>query len=526
MSERSKLARALSEVHQHASKLATDARGEASPGWGLVAAGLERGNDLHRTLNLAAEIVAAQRRIVEHGLRLAGGAPSQPNLDREEATACRLVARATGQRPALHLAWSRDQPHSVVPGGGVGATIDAEALAGAVDQQSLHRLLRELSVLLSNPSPELANPQAQGRQDPDPIAGWQSQRAGVAPGQPQSVSPGSPVPRAPSPRPTDRVRPGTRRTAAMRYGTGRRHQILRILALATVIATASITSVGLFWVASNTQTRNQPDRLVAERRDANPAARRAVGTGATDLGRANSAGSVLKPARHRTDSFADRLAHPQASHPDNPTNSTPDHLRHVAPAPPIPNAGSDGRLPATATDRSERQTSGFTASAVAGLRSAGTGQPESRELDSAPPPPGVGSDPDPAAINATDQPPPASRSNTTSAGPRPTPNVPGPRRDPTRSQAATVKPPAARYAPALLRSKNPAAALQLFEALKQRHVAALTNKSAELRRTSVAGDDTWYQVVVVPAGTKTAAETCCRELGPEGRALGCSVTLY
>lgn len=89
--------------------------------------------------------------------------------------------------------------------------------------------------------------------------------------------------------------------------------------------------------------------------------------------------------------------------------------------------------------------------------------------------------------------------------------------------SATVR---ARYAPSLLKVKNPAAALEVFNDLRSRHGVVLSGKSAELRTVIAADNETWYQVLAVPAGTERQAADICRQLGEEGKALGCSVMTY
>lgn len=79
-----------------------------------------------------------------------------------------------------------------------------------------------------------------------------------------------------------------------------------------------------------------------------------------------------------------------------------------------------------------------------------------------------------------------------------------------------------RFTPALILVKNPAAALQVFESVRQRHAAVLNGRTPEVRPVVLANKETWYQVILQPPGTRSDAEHLCQKLGSEGKALGCS----
>jgi hypothetical protein len=80
-----------------------------------------------------------------------------------------------------------------------------------------------------------------------------------------------------------------------------------------------------------------------------------------------------------------------------------------------------------------------------------------------------------------------------------------------------------RYVPVLILLKNPAAALQVYSQLRKRHPTLLGTKTAAVKSVTMDNNETWYRVVLNPAGTKDAAQSVCQQLGAEGVALGCSV---
>ena len=80
-----------------------------------------------------------------------------------------------------------------------------------------------------------------------------------------------------------------------------------------------------------------------------------------------------------------------------------------------------------------------------------------------------------------------------------------------------------RYVPALILVKNPAAALEVYAQVRKRHPALLGAKTAAVKPVTMENKETWYRVVLNPAGTKDAARSVCQKLGAEGAALGCSV---
>ncbi len=105
------------------------------------------------------------------------------------------------------------------------------------------------------------------------------------------------------------------------------------------------------------------------------------------------------------------------------------------------------------------------------------------------------------------------------------PPAAGSRASAAEPNAAGPKMSSDRFAPALITLKDASSVLQVFISLQKRH-AVLSDKVPEVRPVPGEGQTTWYRLLVGPSVTRKEAEDICRQLGPEGQTLGCTVAVY